>query len=152
MAISNALLPVISNSYSKKNYNYSKYKIKQAIVLSLIIGVPATLLFMTIPEYFLNLIYNTNEGVTYIKMIAPVFILYYIQGPLTTSMQAMNMAKQAMIGTFIGSIIRITLLFFLSFLKIGLWSLIISSLANIIFITLQHAYYVVKALNKKNTI
>lgn len=149
LAISNALLPVISNSYNKKNYNYSKYKIKQAIVLSLIIGVPATLLFMTIPEYFLNLIYNTNEGVTYIKMIAPVFILYYVQGPLTASMQAMNMAKQAMIGTFIGAIIRITLLFFLSFLKIGLWSLIISSLANIIFITIQHAYYVVKALNKK---
>lgn len=148
LAISNALLPVISNSYSKNNYNYSKYKIKQAIVLSLIVGVPCTLLFMTIPEVFLKFIYNTNEGIIYIKMIAPIFIFHYIQGPLTTSMQAMNMAKVAMVGTFIGSIIRIILLFILSYLKIGLWGLIISSLANIVFITLHHAYYVCKSLKK----
>lgn len=146
MAISNALLPVISNSYSQKKYDYTKYKIKQAITLSLIIGVPCTLLFMTIPEYFLNLIYNTNEGLTYIKIIAPIFILYYIQGPLTTSMQAMNRAKEAMIGTLLGSIIRTILLFALSYLHIGLWGLIISSLINIIFITIHHLYYVIKTL------
>ena len=63
-------------------------------------------------------------------------------------MQAMNMAKVAMMGTFIGSIIRIILLFILSYLKIGLWGLIISSLANIVFITLHHAYYVCKSLKK----
>ena len=63
LAISNALLPVVSNTYSNKNYTYTKYKIKQAITLSLIIGVPCTLLFMTIPEIFLKLIYNTQEGI-----------------------------------------------------------------------------------------
>jgi stage V sporulation protein B len=72
MAISNALLPVVSNSYSNKNYSYTKYKIKQAITISLIIGVPCTLAFMTFPEYILNLIYNTNEGLAYIKIIAPM--------------------------------------------------------------------------------
>ena len=79
MAISNALLPVISNSYSHHNKEYSKYKIKQAMVLSLMIGVPCTLLFMCIPDDFLNLIYHTNEGIEYIKIIAPFFLLYYIQ-------------------------------------------------------------------------
>ena len=146
LAISNALLPVISNNYSNKKYNYTKYKIKQAITLSLIIGIPCTILFMTIPEFFLSLIYNTTEGVNYIKIIAPIFILYYIQAPLTTSMQGMGLAKQAMYGTFIGSIIRTILLFTLSYLKIGMWGLIISSLANIIFITIHHLYYVVKKL------
>lgn len=152
LAISNALLPVISNSFSNRNYDYTKYKIKQAIVLSLIIGVPCTLLFMTIPEYFLKLIYNTNEGLNYIKVIAPIFILYYIQGPLTTSMQAMNKAKQAMYGTLIGSVIRTILLFTLSYLHIGLWGLIISSLANIIFITGHHMSYVIKDLNNKHVL
>ena len=37
MAISNALLPVISNSYSHKNYLYTKYKIKQAISITLLV-------------------------------------------------------------------------------------------------------------------
>ena len=142
LAISNALLPVVSNSYSNNNYNYTKYKIKQAITISLIIGVPCTLLFMTVPELFLKLIYNTNEGINYIKIISPFFILYYIQGPLTSSMQAMNKAKEAMIGTLTGTILKTILLFTLSLLKIGIWGLIIANLINIIYITSQHYYYV----------
>ena len=142
MAISSALLPVVSNAYSKRNYSYTRYKIKQALVISLIIGIPCTLLFMTIPKYFLNTIYNTNEGLTYIKIIAPFFLLHYIQGPLTASMQAMNKAKEAMLGTLYGSIIRCILLLTLSLLHIGLWGLLIATITNIIFITIHHFYYV----------
>lgn len=149
MAISNALLPVVSNSYSHKNYNYTKYKIKQAITISLVIGVPCTLLFMSIPEYFLNLIYNTSEGLEYIKIIAPIFLVYYIQGPLTASMQAMGLAKEAMFGTLIGSLIRIILLFTLSLCSIGMWGFLIASIINILFITLHHFYYVYKTLKEK---
>lgn len=145
-AISNALLPIVSNAYSNNNSEYTKYKIKQAIILSLMIGVPCTLLFMSIPEYFLNLIYHTTKGLEYIKIIAPFFLLYYIQGPLTASMQAMGKAKEAMFGTLYGSIIRTLLLFGLSLCKIGLWGLLISSLINILFITLHHFYYVFKKL------
>ena len=142
LAISSALLPVISSSFSKKDYKYTKYKIKQAIFLSLLIGIPCTLLFMFIPDLFLKLIYNTNEGLIYIKIIAPIFLLYYIQGPLTASMQAMNQAKQAMLGTLYGSIIRTILLFTLSLCHIGIWGLLISECLNIIFITIHHLYYV----------
>ena len=141
MAISSALLPVISNSYSKKDLTYSKYKIKQAIFLSLLVGIPCTVLFALVPNFFLKLIYGTDEGVIYIKMIAPVFLLYYVQGPLTTAMQAMNRAKSAMIGTFYGSITRTFLLFVLSFFHIGMWGLLIASSSNIIFITIHHFYY-----------
>lgn len=142
LAISNALLPVVSNTYSHRNYDYTKYKIKQAITLSLIIGIPCTLLFMSIPEFFLNLIYNTTEGLEYIKIIAPVFLIYYVQCPLTASMQAMGKAKEAMMGTLYGSILRTVLLFGLSLCHIGMWGLIISSLGNILFITIHHFYYV----------
>lgn len=147
MAISNSLLPVVSNSYSHRNYDYTKYKIKQAIGISLMIGIPCTILFMTVPDFFLKLIYNTTEGVAYIKVIAPIFILHYIQGPLTTCMQAMNKAKEAMMGTLVGSIIRIGLMFVLSYLHIGIWNLLIASISNIIFITIHHFYYVYKELN-----
>ena len=146
MAISNSLLPVVSNSYSHHNYNYTKYKIKQAITLSLMIGIPCTLLFMTIPDFFLNFIYNTNEGLEYIKIIAPIYLVFYIQGPLTASMQAMGKAKEAMLGTLIGSILKTISLFILSLCHIGMWGLIISSIINILFITLHHLYYVFKPL------
>lgn len=150
LAISNALLPVVSNSYSHHNHTYTKYKIKQAITISLIIGIPCTILFMTIPDLFLKLIYNTKEGLPYIKIIAPIFLIYYIQGPLTASMQAMNKAKEAMLGTLTGAIIRIITLYITSLCHIGIWGLIISSIINILFITLHHFYYVFKSLKNPN--
>ena len=146
LAISSALLPVVTNSYSRHDNSYTKYKIEQAIVISLLIGIPCTFIFMFFPQHLLKILYHTNKGIIYIKMIAPVFILFYIQGPLTTAMQAMNQAKRAMIGTLYGSLIRIILLFVLSLFKIGIWGLVIAECVNIIFITLHHFYFVFKSL------
>ncbi len=145
-AISNALLPVVSNSYANNNITYAKAKIKQAIILSLLIGLPVTLIFIFIPNIPLKLIYHTDLGINYIKFLAPIFILHYIQSPLTTTLQAMNKAKCAMYGTLFGSIIRTSLLFICSIMKIGMWSLIIAIASNIIFVTIHHIYYVKKYL------
>ena len=49
-AISNALLPVVSNSFANNNITYAKSKIKQAIFFSLLIGLPVTLIFIFIPH------------------------------------------------------------------------------------------------------
>lgn len=76
-AISQALLPIVSNAYSNNKKNYVLKKIKQAIFYSLLIGIPATLIFVLIPEIPLNLIYNTNEGISFIKFLAPI-CLYII--------------------------------------------------------------------------
>ena len=57
-------------------------------------------------------------------------------------MQAMGKAKEAMMGTLYGSIIRTVLLLVLSMCHIGMWGLIVSSIVNILFITIHHFYYV----------
>lgn len=144
MAISNALLPIMSNNYNNNRKSYAKNKLKQAIIISLLVGVPATIILMIFPEFFLKLIYNTTLGSNYIRIVAPVFILHYIQAPLTIALQAMGKSKIAMKGTLYGSIIRTILLFTTSYLKIGIWGLIIATTSNIIYITLQHLYYVKK--------
>lgn len=146
-AISQALLPVVSNSYANKNYKYTGSKIKQAIIVSLIIGIPSTILFLIFPEILLKTIYNTTEGVNYIKVLAPIFILHYIQSPLTSSLQAMNKAKCAMMGTLFGIIIKTTVLIISLNLKIGLWGLVIATSISTIYITLHHIYYTKKYLN-----
>lgn len=148
LAISSAILPVVSNSYSNKNYEYTKKKIKQAILFSLLIGVPATLIFMFIPEIPLKLVYNTNLGLEYIKLTSPFFLLHYIQAPLTSALNGMGYAKVAMRGTLYGGIVRVLSLAVLSLLKIGLYSLVISTILNIVIVTLHHIYYVRKYLSK----
>lgn len=147
-AISQALIPIISKNYVLKKYDYIKKKIKQAIFFSLLIGIPATIIFELSPNILLKILFNTNKGVEYIKIIAPICLLHYIQSPISSSLQAMGSAKISMIGTFIGMILRTISLFIFSFLKIGLWSLIIATSINIIFVTIFDYYNVNKILKK----
>lgn len=145
MAISTSLLPVISNGFAKGDFKYVEKKLHQAIGLSLIIGICCTVIYMLFADILLKFIYNTSLGGTYIKIIAPFFLLHYIQGPLTSYLQATDMAKQAMYGTLVGAIIKNILLLILP-LFIGIWGFIVASLVNILYVTLQHIYYARKSL------
>lgn len=147
MAISQALIPIISKATSHRNYKYAKNKLKQAIFFSLLIGIPMTLLFEFIPEIPLKLIYNTNEGINYIRILAPICLLHYIQAPLSSTLQAMGKAKDALKGTLIGIILRTSTLFIFSSLRIGMWGLVIATSINIIYVTLYDASRIKKYLN-----
>lgn len=145
MAISQALIPVVSRNYEKKRYTYTKTKIRQAIGFSLLIGIPITILFCLFPEVFLHLIYHTNQGTNYLRVLAPIFILHYIQAPLTSSLQATGKAKTAMMGTLQGMFLRTLILFGASYLNIGMWGLVAAMASNVIYVTL-HQYISVRKM------
>lgn len=148
MAISQALLPVVSREYARKNYGYVKRKIKQAITYSLIIGIPITLFFILAPQIPLNLIYHTSEGIKYIRFLAPICLFQYIQSPLSSALDAMGKSKDAMTATTIGVIIRSSFLVILSLLKISLWGLLIAISLNVLAVT----FYSIKKVRKYLTI
>lgn len=135
MAISQALLPVVSREYTRKNYKFVKRKIKQAMLYSLAIGIPVTIFFITLPELPLKLIYHTKEGISYMRFLAPVCLFQYIQSPLSSCLDAMGKSKDAMVATTLGVITRSSLLVILSLLKIGLWGLIIAISINVFVVT-----------------
>ena len=143
-AISSSLLPVISNDISRGN-KINK-RIKQGLSFSLMIGIPFTVIVMLFPKELLGLIYNTNLGVNYIRFLAPIFLLLYIQGPLTSILQGINLNKKAMIGSLTGILIRTITLFVLSLFKIGLWSLIIAISFNILYTTIHHILVLKKSI------
>jgi stage V sporulation protein B len=135
-AISQALLPLVSNYYVRGLKNQVAKRIKQACFYSLLIGIPATILFFCFPSFFLKLVYNTVEGSAYLKFLAPLFVIFYIQAPIASSLQAMNKAGVALKGTVIGVVSKLILITFLSLLKVGLWGLIIGIAVSSILTTL----------------
>lgn len=151
MAISGAIIPVISKSYSKGDLMGTKRKIKQGIIFSLIIGIPISLFFFIYPELPLKLIYNTNEGINYIRILSLFFILSYISAPLSSSLQAMGKSNISMRGTIIGMLIKIIVLIVGLYL-IGIWGLILSLIIGIIFSTIYNLYHINKLINKKRLI
>ena len=135
MAISQALLPVVSREYTRGNFTFVKRKIKQAITYSLAIGIPVTIFFILLPELPLKLIYHTEEGIAYMRFLAPICLFQYIQSPLSSCLDAMGKSHDAMVATTLGVITRSTLLVLLSLLKIGLWGLIIAISINVLVVT-----------------
>ena len=114
---------------------------RQGIIVSLIIGIPVTLIFFFIPEIPLNLIYNTNEGITYIKILSIFFILQYINAPLASTLQAIGKATVGMYGTLIGIFIKLTTLSSCLYL-FGIFGLIISLIVGIIFSFIYNYYQI----------
>lgn len=147
LAISQALLPTVTKLFYKRKFEAVKRKIKQAIFFSLLIGIPATAFFMINPKFFLSVIYKTTEGTNYMIAMAPFCLLQYIQSPLSFSLDAIGKSKDNMKATLYGTITRSVLLFLLSFLKIGIWSLIISTCINICVVTFYNIKKVKKYLN-----
>ncbi|MBP3841106.1 MAG: oligosaccharide flippase family protein [Bacilli bacterium] len=146
LAISQALLPVISREYSRKNYVGAKKKVKLAIFYSLCIGIFFTIIFEIFPKNILKFLYNTTEGHTYIRLLAPICLLQYIQAPLSSVLDATDMSKENFVSNTIGSLIRIIFLPLFSLLKIGLYGLILSTSLNIIVVTFMNIYQVKKKL------
>ena len=146
-AISQALLPVVSRAYAEGNKKYIIRKIKQAIFYSMLIGIPATIIFIFIPNIPLKLIYNTAEGLNYIRFLAPICLIQYIQAPLSSSLDAMGKSKINMYTTIIGISIRTISLFVFSLFKIGIWGLIFGISISCIFITIYN-YMKLKKLLK----
>lgn len=145
-AISSALIPVVSKNYNLKNYKYVIYKIKQALIIALIIGLTSTIIFIVYGRELLHFIYNINEGYHLILILSPIFLLHYIEHILLNSLIAINKAKINMFISLINMFIRTIILFILLNLNLKIYALLISIALNIIFTSLYSGYKLNKYL------
>ncbi len=136
--MSTSLIPELSKNYSIHNIDLCKKRIKQIIAISLFIGGMSTIIITIFPSFFLNILYNTNEGIDYIRLLSPFTLLFYIENPLVNALQALGKTKETFIITLKTSFIRILSIILFSLLKIGMYSLILSIITNLITSTLLY--------------
>lgn len=147
LAISQALLPLVSKEYTKNNLIYIKRKIKQTLLITLAMGLIVTIPLTLQPEFFLRIIYKTTIGAQYMKILAPICIFEYIQSPISFSLDAMGKSKDNFITSIISIISRLISLIILSNFKLGIYSYIISLSINIVLTTLYPYVKLKKYLN-----
>lgn len=145
-AISQALLPVITKKYKMRDIAGVKRKIRQGIAYSLLIGIPLTIVLEMFPDKLLKLLYNTTSGVSYIRFLAPVCLLQYIQAPLASTLDALGMSKENFTSNLAGVLTRLVMLPLFSLIKIGMWGLIFSTSLNIVVVTMMNIKQVRKKL------
>ena len=143
-AISTSLLPEISKFYGERNNTMIKRRIHQALIFSLIIGIFFSFIIFTFRDKLLFSLYNTTNGSNYIKVLAPFFVLFYLEGVLTSALQALGYAKTTMNITLWGVILKLVVMSILSLCHIGIYSLVIAEIINILFVVLLNFKYLKK--------
>jgi len=138
MAISSALVPEISKYYANGNNKMVKRRYKQAVSISFIIGLIFSLIILFNRDFLLNTLYGTNSGSDYILALAPFFVLFYLEGPLVSTLQAIGKAKDTMKITLFGILIKLGIMSVLSICHIGMYSLVIAEIIDIIFVVFMN--------------
>ena len=133
-AVSTSLLPEVSKFYSQGNILMVKRRIRQGLLFALLIGLTFSFFIYVFRDILLFSLYKTTIGSKYIKILAPVFVLFYLEGVLTSSLQALGNVKTTMRISLYGVILILITLSILSLCHIGIYSLVISEIINILFV------------------
>lgn len=144
LALNTSLVPEISKN--RNNKKLIKKRLKQSIIFSFILGLISNTLVYIFTRDLLNIIFKTDKGIEYIKFLAPFFVFLYLEGPLSSTLQALNYAKYTMIITIITTIIKLITLFIFSLLHIGLYGLLISEIINIFLVIYLNSIKLKKVL------
>ncbi len=145
-ALSTALIPELSKLISNKLRIGWKKVCKKALYLSLIIGIIFSTIIFIWGGNILSIIYKTSEANRYLKFLSPLFFLYYLEGPLTSIINAAGKTKKSMQITIIGSLIKLAIMSILCFAHIGIYALLIAEIVDILAVI----YLDFKAIKKIN--
>lgn len=149
-AVATSLLPELS----KNTNNIKKVKkiFNKVLIFSLIYGLISNIFLYYTSDIILKIVFNTTEGYNYIKFLCPFFILYYLETPLSIILTAYNKTKVIMNTTIISIILKLITMSILCYCNIGIYSLIISEIINIIIVVIMNILAIKKEIfNKKIT-
>ena len=140
-ALSVSLVPAISEAAARNQYRLVEHRLTQAIRLSCLIGAPSAVLIFVLAEPLATILYHHPDVANLIRMMAPVAILLYIQGPLASILQGLDHAHLAMRNSIIGAFVKTILIFLLgSNPNLGINGVVLAINIGIIIVTILHFY------------
>ncbi|WP_163970106.1 stage V sporulation protein B [Oceanobacillus halotolerans] len=147
-SLSIALVPNISEAEANKNKKLIHYRIHQSIRISFASGAIATIVLTFFAEPILTYMYGTDNASRFLVFMAPFFILLYIQAPLQSALQGLDLAKPAMWNSLVGAFFKFIVLFFLaSNPDFGIMGVAIAMSVGVVLVTLMHLASLKKAIH-----
>ncbi len=132
LALNTTLIPEISKNYRDKSH--VRKRLIQSLIISGLIGLLFCIYIFFQGDFILKVLYATDKGSEYLKVLSIFFPLFYLEGPLVSTLQGLNMSAYTMKVTLIGCIIKLLSMAVLCLFSIGIYSLIISEIIDIIIV------------------
>lgn len=147
-SLSTSLVPAISEANSKNDKRLIEYRLQQALRVVFLTGGLAIVIMYVLAEPLMELMYGSNSGAIFIKIMAPFFLLYYYQGPLQATLQALDLARAAMINSLVGSAVKLVVIFALaSQPSFGINGAALGIIVGMVLVTFLHFATVLKRIS-----
>lgn len=147
-SLATSLVPAISEANSKNNKKLIEYRLQQALRFAFVTGGLAVVLLYVLADPLMNLMYGSTNGSYLIRLMAPFFIFYYYQGPLQATLQALNLARAAMINSLIGNIVKTAVIFLLATQpSFGIKGAALGIIVGFVLVTMLHFATVLKRIS-----
>ena len=104
---------------------------------------------MAFPKSILEIMFNDSSGYNYLIYAAPIFILTYIEGPIISTLQAINKANIIMKSSTISLIIKSTVLFISLHFDIKMYSLLIATFIQYFIVIIYQWHNLIKVKLRK---
>ncbi|WP_249870992.1 stage V sporulation protein B [Oceanobacillus saliphilus] len=138
-SLSVALVPSIAEAEANRNRQMIHYRIHQSIRISFASGAISTVVLSLFSVQLLTYMYGTGNASHYLVLMAPFFLLLYIQAPLQAALQALDLARPAMWNSLIGMALKsIVLLTLATNPNFGIMGAAIAISCGIVVVTLLH--------------
>ncbi len=147
-AIAQSLLPEITQFYSQKNMTMVKRRLRQGIIFALVIGFGCSMGIWFFRQELLQLLYHTSNGEDYIRVLAPFFVLFYLEAPLSSVLVAIDKVKLSTEISIWGVLVKLAAMCILAFKRYGVMALCYAEIINIIFIVVLDFIMIKKYLNE----
>jgi stage V sporulation protein B len=146
-SLSVSLVPSLSEAAARNDMKTIHKRLHQSLRLALVTGAPFAVAMYVLSDPLTYFLYNDTQVGSMLKMMAPVAMFYYFQGPLNATLQALDKPGTALLNTFIGASIKLMLIYQLaSNPQFGIEGAVIAINVNIALVTILHWNSVVKML------
>jgi stage V sporulation protein B len=146
-SLATSLVPAISEANSQNNHKLIEYRVQQALRFAFLSGGLAVIVLYVLANPLMKLMYGSTNGAFFIRLMAPFFLFYYYQGPLQAVLQALNLARAAMINSLIGAIVKTVVIFLLaSQSSFGINGAALGIIVGFVLVTVLHFATVLKKI------
>ncbi|UVI33046.1 stage V sporulation protein B [Paenibacillus spongiae] len=144
-SISTALLPAISEAKAQNNRLLIHHRVEQALRISLLVGAPSTVILFVWADPLTTMLYQAPEAGKLLRLIAPIFILHYFEGPLHAVLLGIGKAKTTMVNFILSTLIKIGCIVLFG-TKLGIVGVIMGINIGISLLTLFNFYSVSRSI------
>lgn len=143
-----ALVPNISEAEARNKQQLIHYRIHQAIRISFASGALATVILTLYSDSILHFMYGSSNASKFLVLMAPFFILLYVQYPLNAALQALDYAKPAMWNSIVSTAVKFAVLIALATNEqFGIMGVAVAMVVGVVLGTFLHFATLVKVIS-----